>query len=850
MKDGLLRSALSVIAAVLSMLTGGLAQNIDIAGPSGSGGFGTQVTALPNGNVVVTDPYFDTREGQDTGAVHLYDGATGALIGTMTGTRAQDNIGSGGVTVLSDGDFIVRSTQWDNGAAADASALTRCSKASGCPPAITASNSLVGTATGDNLGFGGVIVLSSGNYVVVSPYWDKPFTANAGAVTWCHKTAGCAGPITSFNSLTGSKPNDLIGIGGLYPLTNGNYVVRSPAWDNFSGIEGGAGAVTWGSGATGITGAVSAANSLVGNHSGDQVGWAVYTLPSGNYVVSSPSWDNAAMSTAGAATFCNGRNGTSGPITTANSLIGAKPGDSISNSGITVLTNGNYVVANSAWNNETIQDAGAATWGSGTTGITGTVKPSNSLVGTSTGDFVGMRGVTALTNGNYVVASDYWHNGVSQAGAVTWGNGSTGTFGPVSETNSLVGSTEGSSVGYPRGAIPLANGNYVVCSPFWGYNGVSATGAATWGNGSSGTSGVVSSSNSLIGTTENDRVCDSLVPLINGNYVVVSPNWNPGDAGAITWGNGTTGITGPVSSANSLTGTYAQDKVGSKGVIGLTNGNYVVNSPRADNVFEVDAGAVTWGNGTTGVSGMVGEANSLVGTRGGDLIGEGGITPLPNSNYVVASPHWLSHAGAATWGSGSTGIKGAVTPVNSLVGSVANDYVSYFGIIPLATGNYIVKSPFWDNGPIEAAGAVSRGNGSIGTKGFINTGNSVAGTTASGGTGQNVVFDAVNNQFVIGRPADNIVTLWRIAANVPVAGRVTDSNGQPIANAIVRLVAPGGQQHTAQTGSLGYYQFDAVATGLSYISSASAKRYRFASPQAVFVDNDIADLDFTARPQE
>jgi hypothetical protein len=45
-------------------------------------------------------------------------------------------------------------------------------------------------------------------------------------------------------------------------LTNGNYVVRSPIWDNGSVVN--AGAVTWGDGATGVTGLVSVFNSLLG----------------------------------------------------------------------------------------------------------------------------------------------------------------------------------------------------------------------------------------------------------------------------------------------------------------------------------------------------------------------------------------------------------------------------------------------------------------------------------------------------------------------------------------------------------------------------------------------------------
>ncbi|MGV2341103.1 MAG UNVERIFIED_CONTAM: hypothetical protein LVR18_46310 [Planctomycetaceae bacterium] len=72
--------------------------------------------------------------------------------------------------------------------------------------------------------------------------------------------------------------------------------------------------------------------------------------------------------------------------------------------------------------------------------------------------------------------------------------------------------------------------------------------AVTWGNGTSGISGLVSSSNSLIGSTANDTVgAGNVVPLTNGNYFVLSSSWDSGtitDVGAVTWGNGTTGISG------------------------------------------------------------------------------------------------------------------------------------------------------------------------------------------------------------------------------------------------------------------------------------------------------------------
>ena len=143
------------------------------------------------------------------------------------------------------------------------------------------------------------------------------------------------------------------------------------------------------------------------------------------------------------------------------------------------LDNGNYVVLSPDWNNDGTGDAGAATWADGTTGISGVVSTANSLVGTTANDQVGSH-VTALSNGNYVVESYYWDNaGVDWAGAATWGNGATGTTGPVSASNSLVGSTAEDQVGWR--ATALSNGNYVVESYYWGNAGVDRAGAVTWG---------------------------------------------------------------------------------------------------------------------------------------------------------------------------------------------------------------------------------------------------------------------------------------------------------------------------------------------------------------------------------
>lgn len=838
------------------------AQNIDITGPAGSGEFGKEVKALPNGNIVVIDPGYNAGAVTDVGAVYLYNGASGALISTMTGTQNGDNVGSGGIVVLYDGDFLVRSLVWHNGPVVNASAVTRCSKTAGCPSTVSTANSLVGSHANDGVG-NQVVVLTNGNYVIGSRLWDNGTVDAAGAVTWCHKTAGCpAGVITSTNSLVGERAGDIVG-SRVTALTNGNYIIASPGWDNGTLTE--AGAVTWADGTTGITGFVSDANSLVGLKSGDFIGGGgVGTLPNGNYLVNSPVWDNGTVNAAGAVTYCNGTTGLTGPVTPSNSLVGTKENDVVGDTGVAVLTNGNYVVGSPFWNNGGIQNAGAATWGNGTTGITGPVTEANSIVGSATGDQVGYTGgIWALPNGNYVILSDLWGN---STGAVTWGNGSTGTAGVVSSSNSLIGTAQGDP-GW-NGLTFLTNGNYVVRSPFWDNAGLIDAGAATLCSGSGGCSGLISPSNSLVGTAAFDLVSQyGVIPLPNGNYVVSSPHWNNAgvvDAGAVTWGNGTTGVTGQITPANSLVGSTAGDTIGlSAGVqvdqptiIALTNGNYVVASSKWDGISMVDAGAVTWGNGGSGITGTITAQNSLTGSAASQFVGGGGVTALTNGNYVVSSPGWdttgANNAGAVTWADGSTGITGTISAGNSLVGSAANDQVGYADdpVFPLANGNYILRSRFWDNGALNSAGALSRGNGTLGTKGAINPGNSVLGNTPGGGLAINFSYDEVNSQIIVGRPADNIVTFFRMAATVSIGGRITNANGQPISNAIVQLTAPGGQRISVQTGNFGFYQFDQVPTGVIYTISPSAKRYRFGLPRSIFVDATVTDLDFKARPQE
>ena len=749
-----------VTALILTPASVVQAEQIDIVGPPGSEAFGTSVTALPNGNIVVTDPLFDAGLKVDAGAVFLYDGATSILINYFTGSTDNDQVGSGGVVVLNNGNFVVMSPQWQG-----VGAVTWGSSTSGVSgTTVSSSNSLVGSTYDDQIGYRvlypGVVPLSNGNYIVYSPNWDNGGAINAGAVTWGDGTNGTSGIVSAANSLVGSSSNDNIGKNDVMELSNGHYVVRSLDWDN--GGASNAGAVTWGNGTSGVSGAISAANSLVGSSNNDKVGrHPLVELSNGNFVVSSPDWNNGAVTDAGAVTWVDGTSGIAGEVSAANSLVGSTAYDGVGSNVYNyavALSNGNYVVVSRDWDNGAIEDVGAVTWADGTSGITGLVSAANSLVGSSAGDQVGV--VTALSSGDYVVSSPYWDNGVvTDTGAITWVDGTSSFTGTVSTANSLVGSSTGDQLG-EGSVVELSNGNYVVLSRNWDNGGATDAGAVTWVDGTGGTSGVVSAANSLVGSSSGDLV-GNITVLRNGNYVVRSTYWDNGgaaDAGAATWGDGTTGITGAVSAANSLVGTTAYDQVGGA-VVELSNGNYVVRNRSWDNGAAVDAGAVTWGNGTSGITGEVSAANSLVGSSTDDRVGAfvpGGVVTLANGNYVVSCPDWdnggVTDAGAVTWGDGMSGVSGEISAANSLVGSSADDRVGFntSGAIELSTGHYVVRSTGWDNGTATDAGAVTWGDGTSGITGVVSSANSLVGSSTNDTVGDVVVLS--NGNYVVTSP--------------------------------------------------------------------------------------------------
>lgn len=476
-------------------------------------------------------------------------------------------------------------------------------------------------------------------------------------------------------------------------------------------------------------------NSLTGSTIDDRVGYHGMTiLPNSSYVVPSPFWDNGNAENAGAITWCEEAMGCTGAVSPANSLTGSSDEDRVGAKGITILPNGSYVATSPNWDNGNATDAGAVTWCSGKANCSGMISSENSLVGDSIDDLVGKE-IRILPNSNYLVISPYWNDlAAINAGAVTWCSAASGCQGIVSPENSLVGISLENYVG-EAGVEVLPNSSYVVLSPRWGKDVDTNAGAVTWCSGTNGCPGVISSDNSLVGSSKDDGVGMDMVILPDGNYLVFNPYWDRGsatDAGAITWCSLSEGCAGTISAENSLVGSSDHNYVGTdhnKSSLAIyPDSTYAILSPFWDNGEIPDVGAVTWCNQAGGCRGAVTADNSLIGRSVGDQVGSQ-LTVLPNGSSVIISPFWdnrqVPDAGAVTW-CDQKGCQGIVSAENSLVGNTTLDRIGNRLTI-LSNNNFIVLSLGWDNGEQSDAGAITFCSGATACLGSITPKNSFIG---------------------------------------------------------------------------------------------------------------------------
>lgn len=91
------------------------------------------------------------------------------------------------------------------------------------------------------------------------------------------------------------------------------------------------------------------------------------------------------------------------------------------------------------------------------------------------------------------------------------------------------------------------------------------------------------------------------------------------------------------------------------------------------------------------------------------------------------------------------------------------------------------------------------------------------------------------------------ITFAPSAASASISGRVMTNSGRGLKGAIVSLTDQQGNVQTTRTSAFGYYRFYDIEVGQMVIISVSSKLYTF-EPQAIQVNEDLTDLDFTAQP--
>ena len=90
-----------------------------------------------------------------------------------------------------------------------------------------------------------------------------------------------------------------------------------------------------------------------------------------------------------------------------------------------------------------------------------------------------------------------------------------------------------------------------------------------------------------------------------------------------------------------------------------------------------------------------------------------------------------------------------------------------------------------------------------------------------------------------------VVGAGTTAASTSVAGVAMSASGRPISKARVTIADDSGNSQTVLSNAFGFYRFNSVPVGETYVVSALAKRYTFA-PQTVSVTDQVSSLNLIA----
>jgi hypothetical protein len=568
--------------------------------------FGIKAVELTNGNIALRSRGLSIADG--AGAVHLYKPLTQELIKSFYGDAMHEELGLL-LTPLTNGNLVIASTLKHANGVSDSGEVMLINGETG----DQIGSSIVGDNVNDQLGGTGITALSNGNFVIASRMDDGNGFTQPGSVMLINGSTGAQ----IGNTIYGDNNFDNIG-DKVKELSNGNIVVASPQADN--GALTGVGEVMLINGTTGA----QIGSTITGDQGADLLGSKGITeLTNGNYVIASPNDDHAGVTDAGTARLVNGTTGVQ--VTTIN---GDDAGDKVANNGVVALMNDKFLVISSAEVFGGISNRGSVRFYNANTGASvGSI-----FIGSGPDNFYGSGGAFQLSNGNIVVSTPLYENGISDQGSVDLINGTTmsthiATLLPPLDINSRFGFS---------GVRPVGNGNFAVVSQYEDTPSINDVGSVRVFNGATG---------AQVGTTVfGDNAGDSLgnagvKVLDNGNFIVASKSDDVNgvsDAGSVMLFDGATGA--QIGSA--IEGEVTSDELSSDGITVLKgNNNYVIASSNVDVNGLADAGSTILVNGSTGVQ----ISDAVMGDDVGDLLGKAAgfgdptIVTLSNGDYLIVN---------------------------------------------------------------------------------------------------------------------------------------------------------------------------------------------------------------------
>jgi CHAT domain-containing protein len=362
-----------------------------ISGANANDSFGERpierpITVLSNGNYVFGNYGADIDGRVDAGTVILANGSTGAEIGRISGANAGDQFGKGAITALPNGNYAFG----NSGGIDNPSNVILANGTTG------AEISRISGTVGDSE-FGMFITsLPNGNYVFQGSY-----TGLGASVILANGTTGA-----EISRISGTDV--ALGLFGfnITALLNGNYVITNP--NATVGGNANAGTVILVNGTTGTE-----INRISGTNADDQFGRGVVTaLPNGNYVFGNYLTDIGGIENAGTVILANGSTGEE-----INRISGANANDNFGRDGsignipasIIASANGNYAFSNSNADIGGIMNAGTVILANGSTGT-----EISRISGANANDYFGSGGITALSNGNYLIGSPDVNSGAGR----------------------------------------------------------------------------------------------------------------------------------------------------------------------------------------------------------------------------------------------------------------------------------------------------------------------------------------------------------------------------------------------------------------------------------------------------